>query len=126
MPDPWAEACEAGVAVLAGGGYSSDGDAYTVQGVGRPVPTGRPVLDALAPATMAAADPDTALSCQGSGFTRDCAIAFAGRLERTDFISDTELSTVITGGGMWAPGTQPVQVVSEGRGSSDSQTFTFT
>lgn len=126
MADPWTDAQAKGVAVLDAASYSSDGDAYTIQGATKPVPTGRPVLSSLGPATMVASGPSKTVVCTGSGFTRDCRIVFAGRVERTDFITDTQLSTVITGGGMWAAGTQPVQVAAEGRGSSQAQTFTFT
>jgi IPT/TIG domain-containing protein len=126
MTDTWTEAQAKGVLVVPGMGWTDDGDAYTVKGVSRPVPTGRPVLTSIVPETLPVDPPDIFLTCIGTGFTRDCYIRFAGQSERTDFINDTELRTVIKGEYWQAPATVAVTVYSEDRGSSDALPFIFT
>jgi hypothetical protein len=106
-----------------GGGWSSDGDAYTVAGVSRPAPTGPPVLTSLNPTEYVVGSPSVVLHCIGTGFTRDCFIAFAGQAERTDFHSDTDVSTVIDGKLWTGADTVAVSVVSQSRGGSKPQTF---
>lgn len=120
------DAQAAGVLVLDRASYTSDGDAYTLAGAARPPATGRPVLDSLDPDTFAVGDPDAVLRCLGSGFSRDSFIAFAGRAERTDFVSDTELSTGVDSASWQAADTVQVAVVAPGRGSSASLPFEIT
>jgi hypothetical protein len=118
------EATAAGVLPLVdGGGYTSDGDAYTLAGVSRPAPTGPPVLTSLNPAEFVIGSPSVALHCIGSGFTRDCVIAFAGRAERTDYHSDTDVSTFIDTAVWKGADTVSVCVVSESRGGSKALDF---
>lgn len=120
------DAQAAGVLVLDPASYTSDGDAYTLEGAARPPATGRPVLDSLDPDTFAVGDPDAVLRCLGSGFSRDSFIAFAGRAERTDFVSDTELRTGVDSASWQAADTVEVAVVAPARGSSASLPFTIT
>ena len=125
MTDWLADATALGVWPQAVGGYSSDGDAYTVAGVARPAPTGKPVLTALSPTEFVIGSPSVTLHCTGSGFTRDCFIAFAGQAERTDFHNDKDVSTVIDSS-VWAgPDTVNVSVVSQSRGGSQPQEFSI-
>lgn len=107
----------------AAGGYTSDGDAYTLTGVSRPVPTGKPVLTSLTPTEFVVGSPSVVLHCHGTGFTRDCFIAFAGQAERTDYHSDTDVSTVIDSAVWNGPDTVNVSVVSQARGGSTPQVF---
>ena len=119
MTDWLEEATLAGVLPLNDqGGYSSDGDAYTLQGVSRPVPTGKPVLTSVEPTEFVIGSPSVALHAKGTGFTRDCFIAFAGQAERTDFHSDTDVSTFIDSKLWNGPDTVMVSVVSQSRGGS--------
>jgi hypothetical protein len=108
------------------GSYSSDGDAYTLAGVSRPAPTGKPVVTSLEPAEFVIGSPSVVLHCKGSGFTRDCFIAFAGQAERTDYHSDTDVSTVIDAAVWKGPDTVAVSVVSQTRGGSTPLEFEIT
>lgn len=126
MSGDWAAAQAAGVAVLDPAGWSDDGDAYTLAGVSRPPPAGRPELTTLVPNTMVVGGPDVTLHCQGTGFVRACRIVFAGRPERTDFTDDTDVSTHITSALWGAPDTVQVQVFDPARGASAALPFTFT
>jgi hypothetical protein len=127
VTDQLEEANQIGVlpVLIEGGGWRSDGDAYTVAGVARPVPTGPPVLMSLNPAEYVIGSPSVAVHCIGSGFTSDCFIAFAGQAERTDFHSDTDVSTFIDGALWTGADTVDVAVVSQSRGGSKSQQFTI-
>lgn len=125
MTDPWAAAQAVGVAVL-DRSYTSDGDAYTVAGVSRPLPTGKPVLDSLNPDTFNVGDPSVAVHAIGSGFTRDCRIVFAGHAEPTDFHTDTDLSTFLNAASWQGADIVQVSVYSEQRGSSAALPFTIT
>lgn len=120
----WADALEMGVAVM-DGGWTDDGDAYTVQGVSRPAPTGAPVLSSLAPSTLPVDDPPTLLVLTGSGFTReDCRVVFGGAGPPTSFHTGTELAAAINPPD-WSAGTIKVQVWSD-RGPSAALDFTWT
>ena len=125
MSDPLADATAAGVYPLAveGNTYTSDGDAYTVQGVARPAPTGKPVLTSLSPTQFKIGSPSVALHAIGTGFDRDCEIAFAGHAERTDFHTDKDLSTFIDSALWHGPDTVSVLVVSPTRGGSAAIDF---
>jgi hypothetical protein len=125
MATPWAAAQAVGVAVL-DRSYTSDGDAYTVQGVSRPVPTGPPVLGSLSPATWKLGDPSVAVHALGSGFTRDCRVVFAGQAEPTDFHSDTDLSTFLNAAAWHGADTVQVSVHAPGRGDSAELPFSIT
>lgn len=123
MADWLTEATDAGVLVIADGDYTSDGDAYTLAGVSRPSPTGKPVLTSLNPTQYQIGSPSVTLHCIGSGFDRDCVIAFAGHAERTDFHNDTDVSTLIDSQYWTAADTVRVAVVSEARGGSAAIDF---
>ena len=121
MPgDSWSDAHERGYFGTFAGGEDGlaghDGTAYTVAAVGQ-VPTERPVLSALEPDTFEIGSPDVTLHCHGSGFDRSCRIGLAGFAERTDYVSDQELTTVINGEVWSVPADLQVVVLSE-RGSS--------
>jgi hypothetical protein len=117
------DATAAGVWPLEGGGYTTDGDAYTIAGVTRPPPTGKPVLTSLTPTEFVIGSPSVALHCIGTGFTRDCVIAFAGRAERTDFHNDKDISTFIDSELWTGPDVVKVAVVSQERGGSQTIDF---
>lgn len=125
MSDPLADATAAGVLPLAiaGSTYTSDGDAYTVAGVARPAPTGKPVLTSLNPTQFKIGSPSVALHAIGTGFDRECTIAFAGHAERTDFHTDKDLSTFIDSAVWHGADTVEVVVVSPTRGGSASVDF---
>jgi hypothetical protein len=91
----WADAVTKGVAVLDPASWTDDGDAYTVQGVSRPVPTSAPVLGALVPSTLATDAPAQDVLVQGSGFVRGDRVVFGGSTPPTSFHSDTELAVRI-------------------------------
>jgi hypothetical protein len=124
MPDPWADACAAGVAVLDPDSWSDDGDAYTVQGVSRP-PAGAPTIGALVPATLAVTDPPQELLVQGSDFAREDRVMFGGATPPTSFHSDTELAIRVDPG-QWSAGTVQVLVAYSSRGPSNAAPFTLT
>lgn len=120
----WLEDATAqGVWVQAVGGYTSDGDAYTIEGVTRPAPTGKPVLTSVTPTEFVIGSPSVTLHCHGTGFSRDCFIAFAGQQERTDFHDDTDVSTLIDTAHWTGPDVVKVSVVSQARGGSTPQDF---
>lgn len=123
MTDWLVDATAAGVWVQAVGGYTSDGDAYTLKGQARPAPTGKPVLTSVTPTEFVIGSPSVTLHCHGTGFTRDCFIAFAGQQERTDFHNDTDVSTLIDTAAWSGPDVVKVSVVSQSRGGSTPQDF---
>jgi hypothetical protein len=110
----------------ADGGWTSDGDAYTLAAVTQPVPTGKPVLTSLDPTEFVIGSESVALHCHGTGFTRDCFIAFAGHAERTDYHDDTDVSTFIDSAVWVGADVVQVAVVSETRGGSESLDFAIT
>lgn len=123
MSDWLSDATGQGVWALADSGYTSDGDAYTVAGVTRPPPTGKPVLTSVEPPQFVVGSPSVALHCLGSGFTRECFIAFAGQPERTDFHDDTDVSTLIDTRYWGSADTVKVAVASMTRGGSQTLDF---
>jgi hypothetical protein len=123
MADWLTDATDAGVLVIDPTQYTSDGDAYTVEGVSRPPATGKPVLDSLNPAQYQIGSPSVTLHCLGSGFDRECIIAFAGVPERTDFHDDTDISTLIDSRYWTSPDTVEVRVVNPARGGSQLLDF---
>lgn len=125
MADPWADACEVGVAVLDPTSWSDDGDAYTLLGVSRPVPTTAPVVNACAPATLAQDDPAQEVLVQGSGFMREDRVVFGGATPPTGYHTDTELAVWVDPS-KWQPGTLDVLVGWSTRGPSNRTTFDIT
>jgi hypothetical protein len=124
-PNWYTQAQAQGVAVLYGKGYTSDGDAYTLAGVSRPVPTTPPVVTALNPNTLPVTAPATAVLINGSDFTRDCRVSFGGATPPTSFHSDTELEVTINPAD-WSAGIVQVLVAWSDRGPSNAVDFTFT
>jgi hypothetical protein len=120
----WADAVTKGVAVLDPASWTDDGDAYTVQGVSRPVPTSAPVLGALVPSTLATDAPAQDVLVQGSGFVRGDRVVFGGATPPTSFHSDTELA-VRADPSAWQAGVIQVSVHGS-RGPSDAVDFTWT
>jgi hypothetical protein len=86
-----------------------------------------PVLDSITPTSLPVGPPeDTVLHCHGSGFVEASQIRFGEELERTDFVDETEVTTVITAGLFPSPDANvPVTVYTEDVGESDAQTFVF-
>jgi hypothetical protein len=125
VSDVWADAQAIGVAVLDPASWSSDGDAYTLAGVSRPVPAGAPQVSALDPATLAVSDEPQQVLVMGSDFTRDCRVSFGGATPPTSFHTDTELAVRVNPGD-WQPGTIAVRVAYSSRGPSDAQDFVWT
>jgi hypothetical protein len=94
-----------------------------------PDPNPVPVLDSINPSELPVGPPaDTVLHCIGSGFTTDSVIRFGDVDERTDFVSDSEVSTIITGGLFPSPDDVLVTVSTPapGGGESAAQLFSFT
>jgi predicted esterase len=91
-----------------------------------PAPGNEPVLDSIDPIDREVGPTaDVVLHCHGSGFTADSFIMFAGIDERTDYVSATELTTIITGSMFTSPHVVNVHVYKPGAGASDPQSFTF-
>jgi hypothetical protein len=84
-----------------------------------------PVASALSPDTAVVGGPDITCTVTGTGFTPFSKITFNGTDEVTEFISETELSTIVkpsTASGPWAI---PVAVRTGGM-VSEPLTFQFT
>lgn len=124
-PTPLETALDMGVAVLDPASWTDDGDAYTIVGVSRPVPTTAPVVTALVPATLATDDPPTEVLVQGSDFMREDRVVFGGATPPTSFHSDTELAVYVTPA-QWSAGVVAVLVGWSSRGPSDAVDFTWT
>jgi len=111
--------------LIVGPGYTEDGDAYTLEGVCRPVPTTAPVIAGVAPATFAHTDPPTTLVVTGTGFMRADRIMFGGATPPTNFHSDTELSFEVKPS-QWSAGTVGVAIAWSSRGPSNIVDFVIT
>lgn len=85
-----------------------------------------PVVVLVLPDHMTAGGLDVILRVQGTGFLPRSEIVFHGGRERSWFISDTELQTVITGATAVTPGTYPVQVITDPPGGGLSTSLDFT
>lgn len=83
------------------------------------------LLDSLDPDSAAVGAADLTMSAKGLNFTADTVIVFNGGAEVTDFVSDTELTTVVKPSTASGPATVPVQV-RQGSITSAPLTFTFT
>jgi hypothetical protein len=70
-----------------------DGNAYTLTEAVKPTPA--PVLQAIYPTTFTIGSPDALLHTFGKGFNRESRIKIAGNIERTTFVSPSELTTWI-------------------------------
>lgn len=124
-PADWGAAQAAGVAVLDPDTYTSDGDAYTVEGVSRPVPTDAPTVTALVPDTAAVTDAPLTVKVQGTGFMRQDRVVFGGATPPTSYITDTEMSVHVDPA-QWQAGVVQVLVGWSSRGPSNGLPFTFT
>jgi hypothetical protein len=85
-----------------------------------------PVLTALVPATVALGAPSFTLHVQGSGFTPEAVIVFAGRDEPTTVVSPTEVTTGVDMTMWLGPDTVPVTVKHGTGTASNALSFTFT
>jgi hypothetical protein len=84
-----------------------------------------PTLTSISPDTAVLGDPDVTMVCTGTDFSPQSVITFAGQDEPIEFISDTEISTVVKPSLGWGAGAQPV-TVKNGTLESDPIDFTFT
>jgi hypothetical protein len=84
-----------------------------------------PVLTSLSPNTAVLGSADLTLVCNGSGFTEDTRINFAGQEENTTLVSDTQVSTGVKPSLGWGVVSVPVYVTNGGLMSEVLQ-FTFT
>jgi IPT/TIG domain len=86
-----------------------------------------PALTSLAPATLTVPGPDSEVILQGTGFNENTVINWNGGDEPTQFVSETELRTVVKPSTVEAPlpFTLPVYV-HHGDLSSNVVDFTFT
>jgi hypothetical protein len=118
-------AVQAGVLVVEPDGFSSDGDAYTLEGVSRPAPTGPPTLTTLNPASVAIASLPRNVDITGSGFTRECKVLFGVASPVTQYVSDKTLRFRLDPAS-WQPGAVNVVVNSGDRGASNALPLTLT
>lgn len=84
-----------------------------------------PTLTSISPDTAVLGDPDVTMVCTGTDFSPDSVITFAGQPEPIEFISDTEISTVVKPSLAWGAVAVPV-TVKNGTLESDPIDFTFT
>jgi hypothetical protein len=84
-----------------------------------------PVLTSLSPNTAELGGPDVTMSAIGENFNEACRIVFAGNQENTVFVSDTELTTIVTASLGWGVTSVPVFVRNVDQ-SSATLDFTFT
>ena len=102
-----------------------DGDAYTLAGVSRPVPTVPPAITALTPNSVAHTADPLRVVVSGSDFMHGDVVMFGGATYPTEFVSDDELAIEIDPGD-WSPGVLKVFVVWSSRGPSNTVDFTVT
>jgi len=91
-----------------------------------PVEAPAPTLTSLDPTTAELGAPDVTLHCHGSGFTAESLIIFADQDEPIEFISDSEITTIITLSLPWGAVTVPVKVRNADGQESAALDFTFT
>lgn len=118
-------ATDAGRIVLVPEQYADDGDAYTLAGVTRPVPTTAPVVTALVPSTLATTDAPTMVLVQGSDFVLGDRVVFGGLTPSTSYHDDSELAVIVDPSD-WSAGAVNVLVGYSSRGPSNALPFTFT
>lgn len=85
-----------------------------------------PVLSSIDPATGVLNSADITMHCIGSGFTEDSVIYFADQPEPIVFISEGDITTIITMSLPWGAVTVPVYVQNADGQRSETQDFTFT
>lgn len=84
-----------------------------------------PVLDTIEPATAVVGADDVVLRAIGSGFDDATVIVFNGGEEPTEFVSDSEVTTIVKPSTASGPWTVPV-LVRNVDGDSDPIDFAFT
>ena len=85
-----------------------------------------PVLDSIIPATLPVWAQDTEVTFRGEGFTEESVINWNGGDEVTDFVSETELKTLVKPSTVQAPLPFELQTyVRNGDKQSQPVTFTF-
>ncbi len=97
-------------------------EGWTDPGPGTPPPA----LTALEPDTAVLGSPSFTLHVQGSGFTPDAVIVFAGHDEPTTVVSPTEVTTGIDMSVWHGPDAVPVTVKHGDGDASNALVFTFT
>lgn len=90
-----------------------------------PEPGLEPTVSNLSPSTAAIGDPDLTLTVTGTNFTSSSIIVFNGGEEPTEFISDTELTTIVKPSTASVAGSYPV-LVRQGSVDSSPRPFMFT
>jgi hypothetical protein len=93
MPYPADLGTADGRIVIDNGAPPLDRDHYTLTEVVKP--PAAPTLTAIYPSTFVIGSPDTLLHAFGKGFDPTSRITIAGHVERTSFVSPTELTTYI-------------------------------
>jgi hypothetical protein len=93
MPYPADLGTTDGRLVVDNGAPPLDGDRYTLAEAVQP--PAAPTLGAIYPATFTIGGPDVLLHALGGPFHQDDRIVIAGNVERTTFVSSTELTTWI-------------------------------
>jgi len=89
-----------------------------------PVTAPAPTLASLAPNSAEVGGTDVVMVCTGTGFTPASVIVFNGFDEPIEFLSDTQISTIVKPS-IFGEGILPVEVRDVG-GTSNSLNFTFT
>jgi len=84
-----------------------------------------PTLTSIDPDTAVIGDPDVTLTVTGTDFTPQSVITFNGGNETTEFVSDTELTTIVKPSTATTAGAYPVTVKTS-TFESDPVDFTFT
>jgi hypothetical protein len=108
----YAGAVADGVLVVDPHGYSSDGDAYTLESVVRPPPTGPPVLSTLTPSSVAVA-------------SLPSDVTIGGATPLTQYVSESQLRVRIDPG-PWSAGAVDIAVTDGKRGVSNALPLTLT
>jgi len=84
-----------------------------------------PTLTSIDPDTAVIGDPDVTLTVTGTDFTPQSVITFNGGNETTEFVSNTELTTIVKPSTATTAGAYPVTVKTS-TFESDPVDFTFT
>lgn len=85
-----------------------------------------PTLASITPSSAVLGDPDLTMTCRGTGYTPQSIIMFAGETEPIDFVSDTEITTIVKPSLGWGAVTVPVSVRNADGTQSQTRNFTFT
>jgi len=85
-----------------------------------------PTLSGIDPATAVVGDADLTMTATGTGFTTDSRINFNGGDEPTEFLSETQLTTIVKPSTAWHEGATVPVLVRTGEWKSAAYDFTFT